>query len=73
MDETYRKAGKMDSESFSPMLDLSHTDLVKIVRGYLLEGHQSTKNIKTELYKLNVYGAHFIICSPPFDTMLSPR
>ena len=60
LDETYRKAGKMDSESFSPMLDLSHTDLVEIVRGYLLEGHQSTKNIKTELYKLNVYGTHFI-------------
>jgi 2OG-Fe(II) oxygenase superfamily len=55
-DETYRKAEKMDSECFSPMLDLCHTDVMKIIRGYLLEGTQSTKNIKTEIYKLNVYG-----------------
>jgi hypothetical protein len=55
LDETYRKAGKMDSESFCSALDLSHTDLVNIIRGYLLEGTQSTNNIKTELYKLNVY------------------
>ena len=60
LDETYRKAGKMDSECFSPMLDLSHTDLIKIIREYLLEGIQSTKNIRSELYKLNVYGTHII-------------
>jgi hypothetical protein len=55
LDETYRKAGKMDLECFSSTLDLSHTDLMNIIRGYLLEGAQSTNNIKTELYKLNVY------------------
>lgn len=60
LDETYRKAGKMDSEKFAPMLDLSQTDIMKIVRGYLLEGTQSTLGIKAELYKLNVYGAHLI-------------
>jgi 2OG-Fe(II) oxygenase superfamily len=58
LDETYRKAGKMDSEWFSSTLDLSHTDLMKIIRGYLLEGTQSTNNVKTELYKLNVYSTH---------------
>jgi hypothetical protein len=58
LDETYRKAGKIDSEFFSSTLDLSHTDLVKIIRGYLLEGTQSTDNLKTELYKLNVYSTH---------------
>ena len=58
MDETYRKAGKMDSECFCSALDLSHTDLMNIIRGYLLEGTQSTNNIKTELYKLNVYSTH---------------
>jgi hypothetical protein len=36
LDETYRKAGKMDPECFSSMLDPSNTDLMKIVRGYLL-------------------------------------
>ena len=58
LDETYRKAGKMDSESFASMLDPSHTDLIKIIRGYLLEGFKSTKNIKTELYKLNIYSKY---------------
>ncbi|KAF8479492.1 hypothetical protein DFH94DRAFT_845117, partial [Russula ochroleuca] len=43
----------MDSECFSPMLDLFHTDLVKIIRGYL-EGTESKGDIKTEPYKLNV-------------------
>jgi hypothetical protein len=42
LDETYRKAGKMDSDYFSSKLDLSHTDLMDIIRGYLLEGTQST-------------------------------
>ena len=57
-DETYRKARKMDSEKFVPVLDPFHTDLIKIIRGYLLEGDQSKKTIKMELYKLNVYGTH---------------
>ncbi len=60
LDETYRKAGKMNSESFSPHLDPVHTDLLKIIRDYLLEGGQSKNNIKVELYKLNVYGMHSI-------------
>ena len=50
LDESYRKAGKMDSECFSPMLDLFQTDLIKVIRGYLLEGNQSKKGIKAELY-----------------------
>jgi hypothetical protein len=58
LDETYRKAGKLDSECFAPMLDPVRTDLSKIIRSYLLEGTQSMKNIKIELYKLNVYGMH---------------
>ena len=55
LDESYRKAGKMDKECFSSMLDPFHTDLIKIIRGCLLEGLQSTRGIKAELYKLNVY------------------
>jgi hypothetical protein len=59
-DENYRKAVKMDSEYFSPMLDVSHTDLVKLIYDYLLEGIQSTKRVKIELYKLNVYSTRSI-------------
>ncbi|KAF8464806.1 hypothetical protein DFH94DRAFT_392508 [Russula ochroleuca] len=66
-DENYRKAVKMDSECFSPMLDVFHTDLVNIIYDCLLEGTQSTKRIKIELYKLNVYdkGSFF---KPHVDT-----
>jgi hypothetical protein len=64
LDETYGKAGKMDSECFCSTLDLSHTDLIKIIRDYLLEGTQSTNNIKTELYKLNIYGTHLFHVYP---------
>ncbi len=60
LDETYRKAGKMDSDRFAPLLNPVHTDLLKIIRDYLLEGDQSKNNIKLELYKLNVYGMHSI-------------
>jgi len=57
LDETYRKAGRIDLDRFAPMLDPpAHTDLLKIIRSYLLEGTQSKNNIKAELYKLNVYG-----------------
>jgi len=59
LDETYRKAGRIDTERFAPLLDPPvHTDLLKIIRGYLLEGTQSINNIKAELYKLNVYGMY---------------
>ena len=56
--DTDRKAGKMDSERFAPLLDLFHTDLIKIIYDGLLEGSQTTKRIRTELYELNVYSTH---------------
>lgn len=62
-DEAYRKAGKMDSELFSPILDPSQTNLIKIIRTNLLEGTQgdpAKKIMKLELYKLNIYGMHVI-------------
>ena len=64
MDETYRKAGKIDSGCFSSMLDPFHTDLIRIIRGYLLEGFQSTTGIKVELYKLNIYSKYLIFVHP---------
>jgi hypothetical protein len=66
LDETYRKAGKLDLECFapSPLLDSVRTDLLRIIRNYLLEGTQSMNNIKAELYKLNVYGMLPTFTSP---------
>ena len=65
LDETYRKAGKMDSECFASVLDPSNTDLTNIIRGHLLEGLQSNRCIKVELYKLNTY-SKFLIIDRPF-------
>ncbi|KAI0317216.1 hypothetical protein OF83DRAFT_1059009 [Amylostereum chailletii] len=56
LDEAYRKAGKMDANVFSTPLVPERTDLINIVRGYLLEGTESNRPIEVELYKLNVYG-----------------
>ncbi|KAL5501797.1 hypothetical protein ACEPAH_9057 [Sanghuangporus vaninii] len=55
LDESYRKAGKLDSMHFSTKLDLEESGLIDIVRYNLLEGRDSNKPIKAELYKLNVY------------------
>jgi hypothetical protein len=52
--------GKMDSECFSSSLDPIRTDLIKIIRGYLLEGGESTKGMEIEPYKLNIYSAHLL-------------
>jgi hypothetical protein len=67
MDETYRKAGKMDSDCFSTSLVPYDTDLIKIVRDYLLEGTDSTRKIKVELYKLNVYSMCVVIIAHSRD------
>jgi hypothetical protein len=64
LDESYRKAGKMDSECFASMLDPFHTDMIKIIRGYLLEGNKSTRGIKAELYKLNIYSKYLTSVHP---------
>ena len=69
LDETYRKAGKMDSECFSSALDPFNTDLIKIIRGYLLEGRRSNKGIKAELYKLNIYGKFLIFVHPYYPVL----
>ncbi|KAI0262426.1 hypothetical protein BC834DRAFT_387723 [Gloeopeniophorella convolvens] len=55
MDESYRKAGKMDADCFATPLMSDHPDLVKLVRGYFLEEPDSSRKIRIELYKLNVY------------------
>ena len=55
LDETYRKAGKMDSDRFMTGLDLHETGLLdSAIRLGLLA--DETRGIRAELYKLNVYG-----------------
>ncbi|RPD55375.1 hypothetical protein L226DRAFT_554522 [Lentinus tigrinus ALCF2SS1-7] len=56
LDETYRKAGKLDSDAFMIGLDAGHAGLVETVRTSLFPGREETRTIEAQLYKLNVYG-----------------
>ncbi|KAK7689985.1 hypothetical protein QCA50_006626 [Cerrena zonata] len=56
LDESYRKAGKLDSEFFAPKFNFDGSGLRDIIRNDLLEGTKAERNIRAELYKLNVYG-----------------
>ncbi|KZT24053.1 hypothetical protein NEOLEDRAFT_1135586 [Neolentinus lepideus HHB14362 ss-1] len=57
LDESYRKAGKLDTSDFAAnFFPLSCEDIVCVLREHLLEGHDTNRSIKTELYKLNIYG-----------------
>ncbi|KZT01145.1 uncharacterized protein LAESUDRAFT_492397 [Laetiporus sulphureus 93-53] len=54
-DETYRKAGKLDTSKFALKFDPATSGLLDAFRGDLLEDDKD-KPIRAELYKLNVYG-----------------
>ena len=57
LDDSYRKAGKMDLISFSTLLDPRSLGIHEQVSKALLT--QSHAMMEIELYKLNVYGEHF--------------
>ncbi|KDQ51578.1 hypothetical protein JAAARDRAFT_62459 [Jaapia argillacea MUCL 33604] len=54
-DESYRKAGKLDSDAFATKFDLERSGLLDVVRSGLFEGLDELKPIRAEMYKLNVY------------------
>lgn len=56
LDESYRKARKLDVVNFSTKFELHKSDIMRAVRAALLEGHDSNRPVEEELYKLNVYG-----------------
>lgn len=64
LDETYRKAGKLNFTHFSATFDLERTGLMEEIRDLLLDGHPSSTSVRAELYKLNVYGK----CMNVFDS-----
>ena len=61
MDESYRKAGKLDNTSFATFFDPVRLGLIETIRSHLLEGHDEKKSIDVELYKLNVYGGSSLL------------
>ncbi|KAJ7058429.1 hypothetical protein C8F01DRAFT_1148190 [Mycena amicta] len=61
LDETYRKAGKLEVENFGTRLDVLACGLVDQITPDLLVGQDGKKNkggqiVRAEIYKLNVYG-----------------
>ena len=60
LDESYRKAGKLDAGKFSwPFTPANHGDFtVRLISG-LFPSNSLHKGIRFELYKLNVYGKTF--------------
>ncbi|KAI0715752.1 hypothetical protein C8T65DRAFT_694585 [Cerioporus squamosus] len=56
LDETYRKAGKMDTSEFMLRLDVVRSGILGAACSSLLCGEQVKWSVTAELYKLNVYG-----------------
>ncbi|KAI0369404.1 hypothetical protein BV20DRAFT_946141 [Pilatotrama ljubarskyi] len=56
LDETYRKAGKMDLSNFVMRFDAERARLIDVVRTGLLTGDRESRGIIAKPYKLNVYG-----------------
>ncbi|KAF9256779.1 hypothetical protein L218DRAFT_965986 [Marasmius fiardii PR-910] len=55
LDESYRKAGKMDLDRFSSKLDSHVVRLLPKILPQLLNGTDLERDVEAELYKLNVY------------------
>jgi len=55
LDESYRKAGKLDNVNFATKFVIEGSGLMDVACSELLEGHESNKQVRAELYKLNVY------------------
>ncbi|KAH9919291.1 uncharacterized protein B0H18DRAFT_1196117 [Fomitopsis serialis] len=58
LDESYRKAGKLDRKHFSPVFNPASTGLLRAIETELVEANDKLESpsIRAELYKLNVYG-----------------
>ncbi|KAL4251209.1 hypothetical protein ABKN59_006301 [Abortiporus biennis] len=54
LDETYRKAGKMDSDNFLIRFNPYESRIIRIIQNELLDDEDT--DVCAELYKLNVYG-----------------
>jgi hypothetical protein len=52
----------MDPSDFSTKFIATDSSLMDVIRSELLEGHESKKSLKAELYKLNVYGEIYHTC-----------
>ncbi|KAF9523158.1 hypothetical protein CPB83DRAFT_863407 [Crepidotus variabilis] len=75
LDDTYRKAGKMDTSDFATLFSPTTNGIAESIKNELfVTDPDSGRDLKVELYKLNVYGpgsffkAH--VDTPRSDTMI---
>ena len=61
LDESYRKAGKLDANRFLTAFNLETSGLLDVVGGTLLERQGRGLGLRAERYKINVYGKHSLI------------
>lgn len=64
LDESYRKAGKLDNTNFALKFDVERSGLIDVIRSDFLEERDERRPVKAELYKLNVYGMLLCWISP---------
>ena len=63
-DETYRKAGKLDTANFAVKFDPTRCGIVDIIQASIVEEgrrRMAGLGVRAELYKLNVYGMSFVL------------
>ncbi|KAI0355264.1 hypothetical protein OH77DRAFT_1403697 [Trametes cingulata] len=72
LDESYRKAGKMDASNFMTRLNVAQGGLLDAIRLGLFTGPASNRSIRAELYALNVYGKDAFF-KPHVDTPRSSK
>ncbi|XP_055353958.1 uncharacterized protein LOC129599674 [Paramacrobiotus metropolitanus] len=56
LDESYRRAGKLDVDVFATKFDAERSGLLGRIKSDLLSGEEHNRHVEAELYKLNVYG-----------------
>ena len=59
LDESYRKAWKMDAMNFATNFNPNNTGIIQVIHDLLLKDSQSSTQV--ELHKLNVYGTQTIL------------
>ncbi|KAK5717397.1 hypothetical protein LTR15_009291 [Elasticomyces elasticus] len=68
VDESYRKAGKLDVTAFCSDFCPYNTGIINVVNQVLVPSLNAHRSVKAELYKLNVYSGPGGMFKPHVDT-----
>lgn len=63
LDESYRKAGKLDLSNFLSSLNPFSYGIVERIKKNILSAEDQQDDLRAELYKLNVYGMILLFMS----------